>query len=225
MSIKSKLKRIKLLRESNVKHLLPWDNFLEKFEGAKDLVDFIEKQETYEKIKQQARWNLVIMSVSAMEIYFKGTADIFIQGGWVSNSFFETIRQEKISLVDLVEIDKEKYTLGEIVSVTNDFQKLESINYFYSRMLGCKDFLKEVSEFKAPIGPDKFLILKDDNPEFRKEISKLVHDRHLVIHHDTFDRPLNMQYLNKMTGTLMDFVYVADLYLMKASGGYVEKPR
>jgi len=157
-----------------------------------------------------------------MEMYFKGMAEIFIQGGWVKDNFLDTLRQDKISLADLVDINKEKYTLGEIISASHNFQSLDSINFFYSRMLGCKDFVKEVSEFRAPLGEGKYFILMNDNPEFRNDINSLVRNRHLAIHQDTFKRTLGVKKLQKMTRSLGDFVYAADFYLMNASGGYIE---
>jgi len=214
--------KILLARESNVQHLVPYDSFLEKTGAAEALVDFMEQQEADPEIIQQARWYFVVICVSAMEIYFKGTAEIFIQGGWYKDTFLEILRQDKISLADLVKMDKEKFTLGEIISVSHGFQSLDSINIFYSRMLGCNDFVKEVSEFKAPLREGKYFILMNDRPEFRNDIHSLVNSRHRVIHSDTFKRTLSAKRLHKMTGSLIDFVYAADFYLMNASGEYTE---
>ena len=211
-------KRMLLARESNVQHLLPYDSFLEKTKAAEALVDFMEQQETNTEIIQQARWYFVIMCVSAMEIYFKETAEIFIQGGWTKDTFLEILRQDKISLADLIKMDKDKFTLSEIILVAHSFQNLDLINNFYSKMLDCHDFVKEVSEFKAPLREGKYLVLLRDNPEFRKDINNLIHFRHLVIHHDTFKRTLSAKNLHKMTGTLIDFIYAAEFYLMNASG-------
>ncbi|MCK4274081.1 MAG: hypothetical protein KAW90_04255 [Dehalococcoidales bacterium] len=214
--------RIKLLRESNVQHLLPIDSCMEKMRTAEALVDFIEKQEAETDIIQQAHWYFVIMCVGALEIYFKGMAEIFIQGGWFKDSFLDTLRQEKISLVDFIDMNKEEITLGELLSVSQSFQDLNSINNFYSKMIGCKNFVKEVGEFKAPLGKGQFLILNDKHPTFEKDINNLVHFRHLVIHHDTSKRTLSKKNLDRMIGSLIDFVYATDFYLMEASGGYTE---
>lgn len=215
-------KRIKLLRESNVQHFYPIDSCMEKMRTAEALVDFIEKQDTETDIIQQARWYFVIMCVSAMEIYFKGMAEIFIEGGWFRESFLDTLRQEKISLADLIDMNKEKVTLGEIISVSQAFQDLNSINNFYSKMLGCNNFVKEVGEFKAPVGKDQYFILNDKHPNFEKDINNLIHFRHLVVHHDTSKRTLNLNNLNSMQKSLMDFIYAADFYLLDASLGYIE---
>lgn len=213
-----------LAQESNVKHLPPMDIFLEKFNGSEALVDFVEEQATDEELKQQARWYFAIMCVSAMEIFFKRMAEIFLQGGWASESLFTTFHQDKKSMIESLRNDKEEYNFGEIISTSNSFQNLDSINKFYTRMIN-KDFLKEISEFKAPLGQGKYMILKDTHPEFRKEISELVHYRNLTIHQDTVDRSLTIKYLYKMTGTLMDFVYASEFYLANISSGFTEKPR
>ncbi len=215
-------KRILLIRESNVQHLLPFDIFLEKTRAAEALVDFMEQQEADPEIIQQARWYFVVICVSAMETYFRGTAEIFIQGGWTKDTFLEILRQDKVSLADLVEMGKEKFTLAEIILASRNFQELNLINIFYSKMLGCNDFVKEVSEFKAPLRKDKYFILMNDHPGFREDIKSLIHWRHLIIHHDIFKRTLGTRNLQKMVGSLMDFVYAADFYLMNASDGYTE---
>ncbi|MFC1900719.1 hypothetical protein ACFLYN_03900, partial [Chloroflexota bacterium] len=158
---------------------------------------------------------------SAMETYFKGMAQIFIQGGWTEGTFLEILQKEKISLADLVAMNKENFTLEELISVTYNFQNLDLINKFYSKMLGCNNFVKEVSEFKEPLLKGKILIR--DNPEFQKGIDSLVHYRHLVIHHDTSGRTLGARNLQKMIGSLIDFIIAADFYLMKVSDGYIEK--
>ena len=222
MKFEANREKILLHRESNVEHLVPYDIFLEKTGAAEALVDFMEQQEADPEIIQQARWYFVVICVSAMETYFSKTAEIFIQGGWFKDTFLDTLRQNERLLADLVKIYKEKFTLGEIVSTYRSFQSLDSINKFYSKMLGRNDFVKEVSEFKASLGKDKYLILMNYHPEFRGDIKSLVRWRHLIIHHDIFKKSLGAKRLLKMTGSLMDFVYAADLYLMKASGGYIE---
>ena len=211
-----------LARESNIQNLLPWDSFLEKIRAAEALVDLIDQEEAENDIIQQARWHFIIMCVSAMEIYFKGMAEIFIQGGWFKDSLLETLRQDKISLADMVEMNKEKFTLGEIISISQTFQDLNAINNFYSKMIGCKNFVKEVGEFKASLGKDQYLVLNNKHPTFEKDIKDLVHLRHLVIHHDTLKRTISAKNLNRMIGSLIDFVYAADFYLLDASGGYIE---
>jgi hypothetical protein len=225
MSFKNTRRKIALLRESNIQNLLPYDSCIEKIESSGALLDFLEQQETETEIKQQARWYHVVMCVSAMEIYFKGMTEIFVQGGWIKDNVLEVLRQEKVSLADLMEINKENITLGEILSVSKSFQDLNSINWFYNRMLGCDDFVGKVSEFKVPLGKGKYSTLIKLHPAFRKDINSLVHWRHLAVHHDISKRILGVKELDNMTGSLIDFIKAADLYLAEVSDDYTEKPR
>lgn len=213
--------RVRMRRESNVKHELPYDDFLNKTDLAERLVDFTEQQNADQEIKQEARKYLVIICVSAMDIYFAEMTGIFVQESCFEDTLLDILRQNKISLADLVEMDKEKMTLGEIVSVSQSFQNLDSINDFYSKMLGCKDFIEELSEFGAPLGKSKYSILKNDRPEFRKDIIELVRLRHLIVHHKLFGIIIDAKKLVDMVESLVSFVYAAEFYLMNAYRKYI----
>ena len=56
MSFKNTKRKIDLLRESNVQHLLPYDSCFEKIRVSGEFLDIIEQQELEMEIKQQARW-------------------------------------------------------------------------------------------------------------------------------------------------------------------------
>ncbi len=86
-----------------------------------------------------------------MENYFRGMAHIFISGGWIKESFNAILNKEKISLADLLNMNKDNFTLEEIIAANYSFQNLYLINNFYSKMLNCHDFISEVSEYEVPI--------------------------------------------------------------------------
>jgi hypothetical protein len=131
MSSKRISDRIKLFKESNVDHMLPWDIFIQKISDADSLVRFVEDKDAPEVVIQQACWHCVIMCISAMDTYFRGMAAIFIDGGWCKSTFFDSLRKDQISLSELVETQKEKLTIGEIIVLPRTFQDLKSINDFF----------------------------------------------------------------------------------------------
>lgn len=212
-------KKIRMRRESDVDHLPPYDDFLEKARLAEALVDFTEQHNADQDIEQEAHKHLVVMFISAMETYFSGMAEIFVQNGWFEDSLLEILKQEKISLADLVEMYKEKITLGEIASISQSFQNFDALNNFYKKMLGCEDFVEEISRFKAPLRKGEYLILANDRPNFREDIYELLDLRHQIVHHMS-KQTLSAKRLHDMVESLMDFVYAAEFYLMNAHSKY-----
>ncbi len=144
MKLEGVIKRISLARESKVKYLLPYDNFIDKISSAAKLVDFVEDEKAGKEIRHEARKYFVVACVSAMETYFKRVAQDFIDFEWIEDDLLDVLKQDKISLADLLEINKRELSLGEIISVSHSFQDLESVNRFYSKMFGVSDFIKEI---------------------------------------------------------------------------------
>jgi hypothetical protein len=222
MKLDSIIKRIKLLRESNVKQLLPIDSCMEKMREAETLLNFTEEQNAEVEIINQAKCYFIIVCISSMEVFFKGMVEIFIEGGWFKNNLKDILRQDKITLADLLDLDKEKIKLGELISVSHSFQDLDAINYFFSKMVGCSDFLKEVSEYKLQKKSDQYQTLKAGYPTFERDISELVHLRHLIIHHDSTTRTISHDRLLKIAETLMNFLFASELYLSDVAGEYIK---
>jgi hypothetical protein len=215
MKLEAIAKRISLARESKIKHVMPYENFFDKLELAADLQDFVENEKTDRKIKHEARKYVVITCASCMETYFKRVAQVFINAGWIKNDFREILRHEKISLDDLLEINKKELSLGEIISVSHSMQDLESINKFYSKMLGIKDFIKTIEKVKVEPEEGEKYTLKSKFPDFREKIGELLDLRHLIIHHEGFKGILGNDRLTRMGLSVIAFVSAADTYLME----------
>lgn len=215
MKLAAIVRRISIARESRIKYLLPYDNFVDRIDSAGGLVDFVEEQKANKEIKFEARKYFVITCISAMEIYFKRTAQVFIDSKWVKNDLLDILKQDKISLADLIEINKRELSIGEIVSVSYSFQDLESINRFYSKMFGVTDFIKELEAVEVETESKKHFTLKDDYPDFRKKIRDLTNLRHIIIHHEGFKGILGLERLYKMGLNLVAFVAAADDYILQ----------
>ena len=215
MKFEAIAKRIGLARESKSKYILPYDNFLDKIHSAGALVDFTEDQKAPKEIRHEARKYFAIACISAMENYFKRMAQVFIDSKWINDDFLSILKQDNISLADLLEINKKELSLGEIFSVSRSFQDLESINRIYSKMLGVGDFLKVVEMFNAEIDDGQYIVLKNDFPDFRKKIRELTNLRHLMVHHEGFKGILGAQRLYDMAENLVSFVAAADAYILE----------
>ena len=215
MKLENIAKRISLARESKIKHVMPYDNFRDKFDAAIDLVDFVEQETTDKKIKHEARKYLVITCASCIETYFKRVAQIFINAGWANSNIREILRHDSISLADLLEINKKQLSLGEIISVSHSMQDLETINNLYSKMLGVKDFIKQVESVEVEAESGNKYVFGKEFPDFRQRIGELLNLRHLIIHHEGFKGVLGLERLFKMGVCVIAFISAADTYLMK----------
>ena len=215
MKFENIVKRISLSREAERKNIMPYDNFYDRVMAAGELLDFVEDAKADRKIRYEARKYIAVTFASSMETYFKRMAQVFIDAQWVNEEFREILRREKISLADLVDIKKKEISLGEIISVSHSLQDLGTINYFFSRMLGINDFLKELENIKiVPESGEKY-VFKNEYPDFRREIGELLNLRHLIIHHEGFKGILGFKRLLRMALCVVAFVSAADNYLME----------
>jgi len=213
MKLGAIIKRINLQRASKSEHLLPYDIFAEKIAQAVQLLSFVEENTKDKELRLEARKYFIITCISAMEIYFKSVVRTFVDAGWVNESFLSLLEKDKISLRDLLEINRKRISLGEIISVSYSFQDLETINRIYTKMLGLKDFMSEVSSFKVETEEETF-ILQDHYPDFREKIEELIKLRHLIVHHEGFKR-LGLERLGQMWENLNAFVTAVDHYLLE----------
>jgi hypothetical protein len=218
MKLKDIVKRIDLQRESTPRHLLPFDNFLEKISSAGKLLWFVEENTKDKKLRLEARKYFVVVCVSCMETYFRVMAAVFIDAGWVKEGFLNSLGDTKVTLSDLSEITKRKISIGEIVSVSYSFQTLETINRVYTKMLSVSDFMSEVEAFKVETEHEESVleqsVLKDRYPDFRRKIEEMIKLRHLIVHHEGF-RTLGLERLGQMWENLHSFVTAADDYLLQ----------
>lgn len=166
------------------------------------------------EVTLEVRKHLVVMSISAMESYFQGTAQLYIDNEWYKDSFLEVLRQEKITLAELIEINKEKMTIGEIITISRSFESLSEINIFFSKMFGINDFIVQISEFKMPTLEKNAFILKQRYPKYRTKIDDLISLRHKIIHHKYTKETISESKLMEMIEPLMFFVLCTDVYLM-----------
>jgi len=175
----------------------------------------VEDKKAERKVRYEARKYIVVTLASSMETYFKRMAQVFIDAEWVNAEFREILRREKISLADLVDIKKKEISLGEIISVLHSLEDLDTVNYFFSKMLGVNDFLKELENIEIIPENGKKYVLKSKYPDFRGKIGELLNLRHLIIHHEGFKGILGFKRLLRMAQCVFALVSAADAYLIE----------
>lgn len=219
MKFENIVKRISLSRESKIENIMPFDNFRDRMRAAGKLLDFVEDEKADIEIRYEARKYIVVSLASSMETYFKRMAQVFIDAEWVNEEFHEILRREKISLADLIDIKRKELSIGEIISVSHSLQDLDTVNYFFSKMLGVNDFLKELETVEVEPEVGKKYVLKSKYPDFRRKIGELLNLRHLIIHHEGFKGILGFKRLLRMAQCVFALVSAADNYLMEKTPG------
>jgi len=218
MKLKNVLGRIELHRKAGSNNLLALDDFYDKVNPAAELLMVIEDMKAKKEIKLEARKHFVIACVSGMELYFKKIIIVFVNSGWFHERFLTFIKQEKVSLADIYKIEKNRISLGEIISVTYSFQNLDSINKIMREMFGIDDFISEIKNYKPNIEEDDEgsldIILQEDYPDFYKKISELVELRNIIVHH-MGPRRLGLNRLLEMWENLRAFMIVTDHYILE----------
>jgi hypothetical protein len=215
LKFESIIRRISLSRESRRGNVTPFDNFFDRMKAAGQLIDFVEDGKMDRAIRYEVRKYAVITLASGMETYFKRMAQAFIDAEWVNEEFREILRREKISLADLVDIKKKEISLGEIISVSHSLQDLDTINYFFSKMLGVNDFLKELENIEIVTENGKKYSIKSEHPDFRGKIGELLDLRHLIIHHEGFKGILGFDRLISLAQCVFALISAADNYLIE----------
>jgi hypothetical protein len=214
MKLEHIVKRIDLARTSKAKHILPYDNFAYRISSAAKLLDFIEEACAIKEIKQESRKYFVINCVSAMEVYYKRTAGNFIDFKWAKDDLMYILKQEKITIADLLEIENKGLSIGEMVSVYYSFLDLISINRFFSKMFGVSDFIKEVEEKDLVTKDGRHTTLKNDFPNYYQKIQDLISLRHLIVHHEGYKGVLGIKRLGDMWENIDAFVAASDIYIL-----------
>ena len=213
MKLENIAKRISLARQSKKQNIMPYDNFYDRVMAAVKLLDFVEDEKADKEVRYEARKYLVVALASGMETYFKRMAQGFIDAGRINKEFRDILKRDQISLAGLIDINKKELSLGEIISVSHSLQDLDAVNYFFSRMLGVNNFLKELETIEIEPENGKKFVLKDNHPDFRVKIAELLDLRHLVVHHEGFKRILGVDRLLRMAQCVFGLVSAASIYL------------
>ena len=166
----------------------------------------IEESSKDDKIKSQARKNLVINFVTALEVYFR---DIIIEfaGKWDADGFTFLLK-EKISLNEAFDLfSNAKVSKEMIIAKFSSFQNLESINFVYGNLLATKDFVGDLDRFAREIEKPLFeggsLFSLKDIQEWRTLLSALLSSRHKFVHESNVDEILEPNKIYEYLGLIV----------------------
>ncbi|MEA4966667.1 MAG: hypothetical protein VB048_00930, partial [Bacteroidaceae bacterium] len=132
---------------------------------------------------------------SAFESFFSRVFQILIK--YDNNAIEKKVSYKpKVSLQDVIKIEKEECTVEELISNNYSFQNIEQINNAYKDWLDI-DIKKILSEKKRIRGRVQYLLV------WIEEIIKL---RHGVVHHFKVDRSLTEKQLLSIISA-MEYIF------------------
>ncbi|GAI37706.1 unnamed protein product, partial [marine sediment metagenome] len=108
--------------------------------NARELNIFLEKLKADKNLKYEARKHLIITSVSSADVFLKLLAVDLIES-FIDKD--EDIKKElkkyTFTLNDVLELEAENVTVGEIVYATKSFYDLNEVERFFSSLMGINE--------------------------------------------------------------------------------------
>ncbi len=197
----------------------PVDNFFKQHSLIESLYTEIEKNIDNPRLLQQARKQLVISLVSALEVYFKDIIKKAIDTNCFDDSGILKYIKRTYSLIDLKQIVAERFTAGEILASMCSFQNLKAINKIFSLLIG-KNFIKAINTFEFVIEPEfsktsnppKTTIM-DEDKRLYKGLNELYSLRPYITH-DQLDKSAITEYqIHKFLSSTALFAIAVDNYI------------
>jgi len=108
--------------------------------NAKELNIFLEKLKADKKLKYEARNHLIITTASSADVFLKLLAvDLIESFGDRDEDIKKELKKYTFNLGDVLELEAENVTIGEIVYATKSFYDLNEIEKFFSSLVGINE--------------------------------------------------------------------------------------
>lgn len=197
------------------------NNFLKQLELIEDLYVEIEKNIDSPLLIQQARKQLVISLVSALEVYFKDILKVSYDSGAFKGSILLKKIPKRFYFNDIEKILDHKISLGELLASVFTFQNLQSINKVFSELIG-KNLFQEINQFQfeleSPTHSDpsvygqKTTILNEDKKVYHR-IQELYSLRPFITHDQLEKSAISEFQVQNFLSASCLFAVVIDTYL------------
>ncbi|HUT97019.1 MAG TPA: hypothetical protein VMW60_02745 [Dehalococcoidales bacterium] len=213
--MKRVIEKIRLSRQT-LKHdydgsFIALENNIKK---ARELNVLLEKVKADKEIKHEARKHLIITSVTCMDIFLKVLAIDLIET-FIYRGKDENVKRElgkyTFNLNDVLELEDESVTIGEILYATKTFYDLNEIERFFSSLVGINETkLRERIEKSGVSVNNKEAILLKDYPHYRQIIRELISMRHKLIHHGQLKRTPSLKNINTSIDNMIAYLTAMD---------------
>lgn len=203
------------------------NNFINKINISRGL-NFITENNTKDNwLKTESRKNLLINSVTSVEVFIKES----IKGKHVyfPEEGQKELLKEKISLWEAYELFRNtNIRTVDIIADYYSFQNLDSIQYVLSTLTG-KDFYQSMNNIELDlVNNSKYfkretLNLKNDYPNWQKNLRELFDIRHESVHDVNFKKKLGKRKTDILFDNLLAFVFILDKFFSQTIRDFITK--
>ena len=180
--------------------------------NARELNIFLEKLKADKNLKYEARNHLIITSVTSADVFLKLLAvDLIESFGDRDEGVKRELKKYTFKLDDVLELEAENVTIGEIVYATKSFYDLDEIERFFSSLVGIneKKLREQIENWGVIINNREVRICKD-YPHYRQIIGELINMRHKLIHHGHLKRIPSLKNINTSIENLIAYLSSID---------------
>jgi len=176
--------------------------------NARELNIFLEKLRADKNLKYEARKHLIITGVSSADAFLKILAVDLIESFTDSDEDIKKeLKRYTFNLGDVLELEAENVTIGEIVYATKSFYDLNEIERFFSSLAGINERkLREQIENWGVIISNREVRIYKDYPHYRQIIGELISMRHKLIHHGQLKRMPSLKNINTSIENLIAYL-------------------
>jgi hypothetical protein len=180
--------------------------------NARELNIFLEKLKADKNLKYEARNHLIITSVTSADVFLKLLAvDLIESFTDRDEDVKKELKKYTFNLDDVLELEAESVTIGEIVYATKSFYDLNGIERFFSSLVGINEKkLREQIEIWGVIINSREVRICKDYPHYRQIIGELISMRHKLIHHGQLKRMPSLKNLNISIENLIAYLSSID---------------
>jgi hypothetical protein len=160
-----------------------WAQLNARLDQLIDVVNFVkDSSEKDLPFKKELAKYISIGFIACLEGYFRLAIRDLVDAGPPFQANVSNLKDVKIDLKQVVEIQKRRATLGEFVSHSISLSNLDDINEVLSTLLGT-DFLKEMKSVPLPLLDEpKTLVEMDIADRVMKDVKYSFEHRHLFAH-------------------------------------------
>ena len=180
--------------------------------NARELIIFLEKLKADKNLKYEARNHLIITSITSADVFLKLLAVDLIESFTDRDEDVKReLKKYTFNLGDVLELEAENVTVGEIVYATKSFYDLNEIERFFSSLVGIneKKLREQIENWGVIINNREVRICKD-YPCYRQIIGELISMRHKLIHHGQLKRMPSLKNINTSVENLIAYLSSID---------------
>jgi len=214
-------KALALRKALPLKAKMPSAAFDRRLRRPREILTCIHKHESSKAVLYEARRQYIVSLCAAYEAFWRDFLKLMIDSHHFSPSYFQRLRQQKFTFLDLHRIIGNKLTLGELITCSYTFQGTDILNRVCKEVFDL-DFFSDFAKTKFSIGPfykkdkknmESVVVEGDKYLRYRVSIDKCFQIRHDTVHDTgTRYRP-SAKTLSRLEGNTHMFSLIGSMLL------------